>query len=323
MFQVGPSSKCDASCNAFPDWRKYDQDKSGTYTVASTEADRTQFDVAYDDGEAVHGYHVKDVFQIGEHIKVEDQVFAQVTKLFNFQTCEAEEGVLGLAYTLLSTHDYPSILSNMESVLLHPIFSMYLSREDDYYADDQEQVPAPDEYGNIEYGNARPKSASSEITFGGVNQRHYEGCLSWHDLGQFSLVSGETFTGYWDFKLDNVRVGGENLQTSQLALVDSGSSYIVGPVDDVGKFAKLNNAKCFEMKDPLDRKEVDCDNEDGWDTAVVDCNKPFFALEFLADGAAYNLEKEDLIIDFNTSHGDACVLRVIGNDGVPVSYDLS
>jgi hypothetical protein len=246
-----------------------------------------------------------------------------VIKLFNFQTCETEEGVLGLANTLLTSHNYTSILANLEPVLLHPIFSLYLSREDDYYKDEDEQVPAPDDYGNVQYGNARPKSSNSEITFGGVDQKRYEGCLTWHDLGQFSLTTGEEFKGYWDFKLDEVLVGGTSLPTSSLALVDSGSSYIVGPIEDVAQFAMLNNAKCFEMSNPNDRHEVPCDSEDGWSTAVIDCLEPFFDLEFVADGKTYSLTKEDLIIDFATSHGDACVLRVIGNDGVPVSLLLT
>jgi hypothetical protein len=48
-----PSSKCDESCDAFPDWRRYDQDKSQTYTVASTDPNKNHFDIVYDDGEAV------------------------------------------------------------------------------------------------------------------------------------------------------------------------------------------------------------------------------------------------------------------------------
>jgi hypothetical protein len=59
----------------------------------------------------------------------------------------------------------------------------------------------PDEKGNAKYYNGHALTANSEIVFGGVNQKHYEGCLKWHELGQFKdLSSGQTFQGYWDFK---------------------------------------------------------------------------------------------------------------------------
>jgi hypothetical protein len=37
-------------------------------------------------------------------------------------------------------------------------------------------------------------------------------------------TTGSKFEGYWDFSLDVVRVGGTDMPTSKLALVDSGSS---------------------------------------------------------------------------------------------------
>jgi hypothetical protein len=78
-----------------------------------------------------------------------------------------------------------------------------------------------DAHGNSKHGNAPATGAHSEV-FGGVNQKHYEGCISWHDLGQFSLQDGSVFHGYWDFKLDAVKLGDSPLAAaSTLALVDS------------------------------------------------------------------------------------------------------
>jgi hypothetical protein len=48
-----PSKDCDETCDAFPDWRRYDQDASSTYQVAATSSEMNNFDVAYEDGEAV------------------------------------------------------------------------------------------------------------------------------------------------------------------------------------------------------------------------------------------------------------------------------
>ena len=91
-----------------------------------------------------------------------------------------------------------------------------------------------------------------ELVFGGVNQKHYEGCIIWHDLGQFNLKDGLIFEGCWDFKLETVKLGDSPLAASStLALVDSGLTYVVGPVDAIGYVAEQNQAVCFNMDDQL------------------------------------------------------------------------
>lgn len=54
-----PSSNCGQSCNAFPDWRKYNAQKSKTYEVASDNADLNKFEVEYEDGEKVSSVGVE------------------------------------------------------------------------------------------------------------------------------------------------------------------------------------------------------------------------------------------------------------------------
>ena len=48
-----PSSQCDSTCDAFPQWRRYDESKSSTFSVASADLALNHFDVVYEDGEAV------------------------------------------------------------------------------------------------------------------------------------------------------------------------------------------------------------------------------------------------------------------------------
>lgn len=267
----------------------------------------------------VSGDHCQDVLQLGESIRVEKQVFAQVTALTNFVTCEAEEGVFGLAFSMISSHNYPSLLSNLDTTLLHSIYSLYLNQNDDYPDETLDFQQQQDADGNVEYGATKPISHNSQIVFGGVDQKHYDGCLQWHDLGQFrDVATGEKFQGYWDFALQKTKVGGTTLPlTDTLALVDSGSSYIVGPPQDVSDFAKINQATCFTLEDPENPEEVECGED--FDSAIVDCNQPFFNLEFVADGATYVMEKEDLILRVQTSFGESCLLRMVGSNGVPVS----
>jgi hypothetical protein len=266
----------------------------------------------------VHGYHAKDVLTLGDNIRVEQQVFAQVTTVFEFSTCEAEEGVFGLAFSMISSHNYPSLLSNLDTSLLHSIYSLYLNPDDDY---PDETVPFMDQdgNGNLESGGQQPLSSKSQIVFGGVDQAHYEGCLQWHELGQFEdQVTRDKFVGYWDFALSEVKVGGTAVSSSNVALVDSGSSYLVGPTDAIAKIATMNHASCFTMQSATEPQIVDCESGQ-FDAAIIDCDQPFFNLEFIADGHTYVLEKEDLMLKVATSFGEACILRLTGSEGIPVS----
>lgn len=48
-----PSKDCDSTCNAFPDWRKYDAARSATYEIASDNPALNKFKLFYEDGEWV------------------------------------------------------------------------------------------------------------------------------------------------------------------------------------------------------------------------------------------------------------------------------
>lgn len=256
--------------------------------------------------------------QLGNDIRVPSLIFAEVTEVQGFISCEGEEGVFGLGFEQISSHNYPPLLSEIATSLSHSIFSLYLAPYEDYPEGTYEEQEF-DEYGNyVSRSNLKPKSRSSQIVFGGVDQKHYEGCLSWHDLGQFkSLLSGDKFEGFWDFRLSKVEVGGMTLSYEQVALVDSGASYVIGPPEDVAMFAYMNNAMCFDLMDPDSPQLVDC-SYDAFDAALIDCDQPFFNLEFSADDVTYVLEKEDLTHRLYTSFGEVCMLRVSGSPGIPV-----
>jgi hypothetical protein len=187
--------------------------------------------------------------------------------------------------------------------------------------------------------NASPK-ASSQLVLGGVDQKHYVGCLQWHSIQGVtdtdevvvednntneSATAARVESNYWSLPLDVVKVGGQGMQstaTNQLAIVDSGSSYLVGPQQQVAQLVKMNGAKCFTLQnfDGASPKQVNCDNADGFDGALLsNCNDPFFNLEFVIGGTSYILEKEDLMVQVDTLFGEACILRIVGAIGMEVS----
>lgn len=107
------------------------------------------------------------------------------------------------------------------------------------------------------------------------------------------------------------------LPSSSLALVDSGSTYIVGPSDAIARIVSMNHASCFNGAPGQELEFTSCDSPDGFDIASIDCDQPFFSLEFEADGAVYVLEKADLVNVVSTSKGDACLLRLQQSNDTP------
>uniref|UniRef100_A0A7S2EJF9 Peptidase A1 domain-containing protein n=1 Tax=Ditylum brightwellii TaxID=49249 RepID=A0A7S2EJF9_9STRA len=333
-----PSVHCDESCQGFDEWRLYDSSLSSTYKVASDDPDANKFEIRYADGETATGEHGSDVMRLASDLFIPEQIFAQITSFSSFQTCASEEGVLGLGLNALSSHSFPSTLSKLRGVLKQPIFSVYLNGSiDDYppleedeesYNEDSQQ---PDYAGNREYGVGHASSANSEVVFGGVNQLHYQGCLTWHNVIDLNAeenmqigVDLDDLDRYWMFTIDKVEVGGTALDQGLLAIVDSGSTYIVGPSFDVGIFADLNGCVCFFLDEEGGMGEfssyTDCDSEEGFDIAVLpDCGAPFFPLELVTDGVTYTLDRSDLVMEMETGEGEEplCILRMVSSPSFP------
>lgn len=299
----------------------------------------------------------------GDNIRIERQVFAQVTHIDDFTTCEEEEGILGLANTRTSTHGFPTVLGNIlhqsqhqnTQVLKYNMFGMYLRSDLDDYAS-QDQMSSSSIAGRTE--RVEPRKSSSELILGGINQDHYLGCLEWHDLYNTSNYNNNNnsddndrtnYDKYWTIEMQDVRVGGvsllendndngnadtdtDNYKNNLIAVLDSGSSYIIGPQEPVAKLVQMNNAKCFTMNqkssnsgdaedDVHEPMEVDCMDPDGFDGAILsNCNDPFFNLEFVVNGMVYTLSKQDFMIQIDTLLGEACILRIVASKGIQVRY---
>ncbi|KAL7565023.1 hypothetical protein ACA910_020735 [Epithemia clementina (nom. ined.)] len=307
-----PSKNCDESCDEYPGWRKYDQTASKTYKPASDDPLENSFSSKYADGEAMKGEHAIDILQIGDII-IENQVFAQVTSFEEYTSCSGEEGILGMAFSEISSHNFPTTISNFENVLKNPIFSMYLDQTVDDYPGNL-QTPSKNQSNN---GKEHAKSANSGLILGGVDHTKYDGCINWHDLGQFHELSGETFKGYWDFRLDHVSFQNKDIPHSNLALVDSGSSFLLGPNDAVGALAKLAAVDCLVMDENNMPNFVDCDDPMGWDTAAFECELEFGELHFVSDGVHHVLTQQDLTDKIDTDEGPICILRVLGDFELP------
>jgi Eukaryotic aspartyl protease len=296
-------SKCDSSCDAISPIR-YDSSASTTYKSVSP----SSFESKYADGSGASGKAAEDLLHLGyepgRNITI-DQIFGQATTLFNYTPCANEDGLMGLGFRLLSNQNSPTVINNLESVLKYPIFSLNING-------------TVDDYPNTTDPSIGPTSAFSELLFGAVNQNHYEGCLTWHNL--LELQTGPAF---WAFELTHLIVGNTIVDSAAVAIVDSGSTFIVGPIDGIGQIAAMNRALCVQGQ-----AQVDCTSSLGYDLAIVSCDQPILTMEFIADNADYTLNRDDLVTTVPTSQGDLCILRLQGIAGISVhsflpSYVLS
>lgn len=172
--------------------RLFDRGLSSTFS--ETEED---FRVGYADGSTAIGVTAIDVLG-WEGLQFDEQQFGLVSAIGESKRC-GQDGMLGLGFHQIAQHKHMTPFENIMGQLNYPMFSFYL---DDTM-----------------------NSASSFLYLGGVNQKHYDGCLLWHNLGNFAN-GNEKFEGYWDVKMTGVTIGGEEIMSSVgVAVVDSGSTY--------------------------------------------------------------------------------------------------
>lgn len=192
------SAKCDSSCGRH---NKYDSSKSSTYKVNGTD-----FHIEYGSG-PVSGFQSIDDLNMGGLV-VKEQDFAEVTdasglggayKLGKF------DGILGLAFPVLSVNKVPTAFQNLveQGLVEKGQFAFYL-------------------------GNSR--TDLGELTLGGYNTNHFTGDLTWVPLKAAT---------YWEINLSGLTVGTTSYVNSDTnAIVDSGTSILTGPSDVVASIAK-------------------------------------------------------------------------------------
>jgi len=196
------SSNCDSSCGRHA---KYTSTKSSTYVKNGT-----AFNIEYGSG-PVAGYESQDVLNMGGLV-VPNQIFAEVTdasglgaayKLGKF------DGILGLAFPILSVNHVPTAFQNLveQNLVDSAQFGFYL-------------------------GNSAKDFG--ELTLGGYDQTKFTGDLTWVNL---------LAATYWQITLGGFSVDGTSFASETKAIVDSGTSLLTGPSDVVKQVAKKIGAK--------------------------------------------------------------------------------
>jgi hypothetical protein len=247
------SSNCDSSCGRHA---KYDASKSSTYI-----ANGTTFDIEYGSG-PVSGYQSVDNMNMGSLV-VNQQEFAEVTNAEGLGAAYKMgkfDGILGMAFPILSVNSVPTAFENLYSqgLVEENLFAFYL-------------------------GNS--KMDKGELTLGGINADHYTGDITWVPL---------LHATYWEISMENVQVGGTSYAPSNemKAIVDTGTSIMTGPSEQVRAIAESLNAKEIIEGEFF----VKCDVTDD--------------IVFTINGNDYTLTPEDYLIP----DGDMCLLGLMAMD---------
>jgi len=221
------------------------------------------FQIMYGSG-PVAGTFCSDSLRIGD-LQLQNFVFAEVDDVLGLGAIYTSasskfDGILGLGFDSIAMGGVPTVMHalNASGQLKDPVFGFYLAND-----------------------------ADGQIVFGGVDPLHFEGDFHWVPVSK---------AGYWQVPLEGLKVGTGTANTaewhatianSKAAIVDSGTSLLVGPKGDVEAVAALLGATKMSNL---------------W---VIDCYGPSPSLAFVLGGQKLVLQGEELILQ---RQGDLCVL---------------
>lgn len=249
-----------------PWWRKhlpgahqfYDHSKSSTYV-----ANGTTFNIAYGSG-PVAGVYSKDTVTVGD-IGLTDYLFAEVNNTKGLGTMWLVgklDGILGLGWDDISVDHVQTPLRALvnSGKLENSVFAFYLGSG----------------------------GAVGELVLGGVNSDHYTGDFAYTPV--IDMVPGKK--GYWTLAMDDIKISGASITSCRKAIVDSGTSLLAVPTDDMAKIVAAVGAKPLGPIAPLNKEYT------------FDCNGTAPDFDITIAGKTYTLTKED----YSLQNGGQCVL---------------
>jgi len=194
---------------------KYQPSKSSTY-----QPNGTKYNIRYGSG-PVSGFLSEDSVSVGGLV-VKHQTFAEVTNVKGLGPAFAVgqfDGILGMAFQSISVDDITPPFQNMlaQGLINEAVFAFYLSNE-----------AAP----------PLPPLIKGELIIGGIDRKHYTGELHYVNL------TSET---YWETQADKLVIG-DYTSTTKKVVLDTGTSILAGPTEEVKRIAKMVGAKPFPLQ---------------------------------------------------------------------------
>ena len=239
----------------------------GPEDSTTLKVDSKPFKVSYGSGK-VSGHLATDTISVAG-ISVE-MTFGITEETSDDFTHYPFDGILGLATGKGATDNFMDVLMKTKSIGAN-VFGISIGRNSD----------------GVNNG---------QITFGGVEKSKYVGDIS------YTAVSAKG-VGDWSIPMDNFGYDGQASDIAgRLAYIDTGTSYMFGPKDDVAALHKVIPGAF---------------SKDGGVSYVVPCssNKP---LTIAFSGVTYELSPEDWM----TKVKEGCVSNIIGHEVIKGSWLL-
>ncbi|TPX57553.1 hypothetical protein SpCBS45565_g08185 [Spizellomyces sp. 'palustris'] len=254
-------------CSSIACWlhRRFDSSKSSTFKPNGTE-----FAIQYGTG-SLEGIISNDVLGVADLI-VKDLDFGESVKEPGITFAVGRfDGIFGLAYDNIAVkHVVPPFYQMIEQGLLdEPVFGAW-------------------------FGDQANGGEGGEITFGGIDEDHYKGEITWAPVIR---------KGYWEVELQNATLGGQDIGVrTKRAAIDTGTSICALPVEE----AEAINTRIGAKK-----------NFNG--QYVLDCDKIFTlpALTLKFGDKEFTLEGKDYVLQVSggpIGGGNQCVSGFMGLD---------
>lgn len=250
---------------------RYNSKKSSTYVQNGT-----KFSIEYGRG-SLSGFISGDTVSIAG-LSVPGQQFGEAVKQPGITFAVARfDGVLGMAYPSISVAKVLPVFDTAMAAKLLPenIFSFYINRD-----------PAA--------------AVGGELMLGGTDPQYYTGDLHYVNV---------TRKAYWQIKMDGVAVGNQLTlcKAGCQAIVDTGTSLIVGPREEVRALQKAIGALPLLMGEYF-----------------IDCKKipSLPVISFNIGGKMFNLTGEDYIVKESQMGVSICLSGFMAMDIPPPAGPL-
>lgn len=236
-----PSSKCFEGCLKSGNIPRvqYKSNESSSYENLHG----LPLEIAYGKGKTV-GFWSADDIKIGDHLKFENQFFGEATQLIDAQD-EVYDGIFGLGFAV-ETNKSSDVLDphRYDKIPLYSIVNRSLLSEQVFSFDLRATIRNNDRENNDNYLNIT-SDFGGEILFGEIDKSRF--------VGEMTYVELRPGAQSWKIWLDSIMTifksddkgRSESLYVCSRgcnAIVDTGTSFIVGPRQDVALLMKQMGA---------------------------------------------------------------------------------
>ncbi|KAJ3479077.1 hypothetical protein NLI96_g9312 [Meripilus lineatus] len=258
--------------------KSYDSRKSKT-----SQPQNGTFQIEYDDGSTVSGPIFKDTVTISG-AKAINQTFSASTEISSSFRGGPFDGVLGLASQALSNLAEVRFSSHTAMPCVFNASSWKPPFVQTAFA--QQAIPK-NEF------SLKLASHGAELLLGGTNPKLFKGAIEFHPVN--------ASTGFWQIGGGSILQGGKAVVSGFESIVDSGTSFIFGPADQVKEFYdSIPGSQLFDEENGL--YSYPC------------TGKTVFKVAFQWGGQAWAISPKDFNLGETLAGSGQCVGAISGVD---------